>query len=297
MRAYLLRYGTKIYWRLRLARGRVPVATPVAITRNVPYLGRLRRAHMLDVYRPQHATGALPIIVVVHGGGFVMGDKSERRDLCRELAAQGFVVFAINYRLAPEHRFPKAAIDTMRALEWVKAHSTFYGGDPARISLLGDSSGAHIAAIAVCALRSPQLRQAWGVTFPTTVTPHKMILYYGFYNLRDTTMQRRKYFKTYIKAYTGTTTFDHYPLLNAFSPVEFAGADLPPTLLIASEADPLCRQTLEYANTLAAAGVPTNLLLFNKAEYPEALHGFMADANTPAARQAMAAVSQFLRQE
>lgn len=295
MRAYLLRYGTKVYWRLRLARNRVVVDAPVSVRKNIPYHGRLRKSHKLDIYQPAGKTN-LPVVVFMHGGGWVMGDKFERRDFARELAAQGFMVVLPNHRLSPEFRFPAGAVDGLRAMEWVKNNIANYGGDPENIILGGDSSGAHIAAVMACAAASKKLQNAWGVDFPVTARAKKTVLYYGVYNLRaDADVLKRKYFKTYIRAYLGTKTLDGYKYADYFSPVEYAGADFPQTLLIASEADPLCNQSLEMAEVLARHKVHTELLLLEKSDYPHAIHGFLADAATPHTRRAFAAVIDFLK--
>ena len=295
MRAQLLRYGTKLYWRARLAKNRVAVNTPITVTRSIAYTSRPHKSHKLDIYRPAQLTGALPVIIFIHGGGFIMGDKHERRDICRELAAKRFAVFVINYRLSPKHAFPAAAVDTLRALAWVKNHASTYGGDPDNISLVGDSSGAHIAAIATCAVDSPALQKAWQLDFTPSVRPNKLVLYYGLYNLRSVLRVKRKYFKTYIGAYTGTQKFDNYSLMDYFSPVDHISPAFPRTLLIASETDPLCDQTIEMTERLKQNGTSTQSLILHKNDYPVAPHGFLVDANTPAARKAFMIMCNFLQ--
>lgn len=296
MRAYLLRYGTKVYWRLRLAKNRVKVDVPLRVKRNISYYGRLRKSHKLDIYRPRTITAPLPVIVFVHGGGWVMGNKFERRDIARELAAQGYVVAVINYRLSPEHRFPAGVIDGLRAMEWVKNNIAAYEGDATKTTLIGDSSGAHIAACMAAAATSKKLCAGLGVSFDVTAAAKKLVLYYGVYNLRTSQNVRRKYFKTYAKAYLGTFDFDNYKYLDAVSPIEHLSATYPETLLIASEADPLGGQSTEMAQAIADNGGKARLLMLEKSDYPEATHGFIADAATPHARIAFATVCQFLHQ-
>lgn len=295
MRAYILRYGTKIYWRLRLAKNRIKTDVPLSVTRNISYYKRLRKSYKLDIYKPKNATSPLPVIVFVHGGGWIMGSKFERRDIARELAAQGFVVVIFNYRLSPEHRFPAGVIDGLRAMEWTKNHIAAYGGDAQNITLAGDSSGAHIAAVMAAAAVHKKLRHGLGVNFDVTVRAQKLVLYYGVYNIRTGQQVRRKYFRTYAKAYLGTTDYAHYKLLDFVSPVEHVKG-YPPTLLIASEADPLGPQSLEMAQMIAQSGNRARLLWLEKSDYPDAKHGFIADAATPHARKAFAAVCEFLRE-
>ena len=107
----------------------------------------------LDVYRPKDAPAsatslcapqAMPVIVSVHGGGWVYGDKERYQWYCMDLASRGFVVVNFTYRLAPEFKFPKSMADTCAVFNWTIAHIAEYGGDPAHIFAVGDSAGAHM---------------------------------------------------------------------------------------------------------------------------------------------------------
>ena len=101
---------------------------------------------VLDVYTPKGAFDAA-VIVFVHGGYWHGGDKSEYRFLAESLVAHGYVVVAINYRLAPGTVFPGFVQDAARAVRWVGGHIQRFGGNPERIALLGHSSGAHTVSL------------------------------------------------------------------------------------------------------------------------------------------------------
>ncbi|MGI0134293.1 MAG: alpha/beta hydrolase, partial [Candidatus Micrarchaeaceae archaeon] len=117
------------------------------VKRNITY-GRDRH-QVLDMYVPQQPTERpAPVVIVIHGGGWLGGDKTEQAYFCTKLAKNGYVVCAINYRLAPRHQFPAALADCELAAAWVSAHITSYGGDPSRTFLAGSSAGAHLAALA-----------------------------------------------------------------------------------------------------------------------------------------------------
>ena len=105
----------------------------------------------LDVYRPQSGgTTPLPVLVFVHGGAFVGGDKAQSANVGYAFARRGVVVIVTNYRLAPAHPFPAGAEDVAAAVAWTRANAAQYGGDPARIVLMGHSAGAsHTAAFAL----------------------------------------------------------------------------------------------------------------------------------------------------
>jgi arylformamidase len=128
-----------------MAKGSDPA---VEVTRDLAY-GEHER-HRLDVFRTAAAQGA-PVLVYVHGGGFVMGDKRSAEtpfydNIGTFAALQGFVGVTITYRLAPAHQFPAGPEDLAAVVRWLKANVAQYGGDPDRIVLSGQSAGAaHVA--------------------------------------------------------------------------------------------------------------------------------------------------------
>ena len=129
----------------RTARGSDP---SVEVTRDLAY-GEHER-HRLDVFRKPGTEGA-PVLVFVHGGGFVMGDKRSAEtpfydNIGTAAALHGFIGVTITYRLAPGHKFPSGAEDLAAVVRWLKANIASYGGDPERIVLSGQSAGAaHVA--------------------------------------------------------------------------------------------------------------------------------------------------------
>jgi acetyl esterase len=118
----------------------------VVVTSNVAYGGDDR--HRLDIYRPADAGAALlPVMLFLHGGGFVRGDKSEKENIGYHFARSGYVVMVANYRLAPAAVWPAGAEDAIAAHAWVHTNAASHGGDPQRVFLVGESAGAaHVAA-------------------------------------------------------------------------------------------------------------------------------------------------------
>jgi len=123
-------------------------AVPVTAT-DVAYGPDAR--HRLDIYAPEGGSDSRPIVVFVHGGGFVQGDKGgggqwANAAVGRMAAQAGFVGAVINYRLAPDHQWPAGAEDVAMAVDWLIGNAAAHGGDPARIVLIGTSAGSvHIA--------------------------------------------------------------------------------------------------------------------------------------------------------
>lgn len=130
------------------------LATPDDVERfdNMAYGPEADYWQTLDVYRPRAAAGqVLPVIVSVHGGGWVYGDKERYQWYCMSLAQRGFAVVNFTYRLAPEWQFPASMEDTCSVFGWVLDHADEYGFDANNIFAVGDSAGAHMLAI-FCAL-------------------------------------------------------------------------------------------------------------------------------------------------
>jgi acetyl esterase/lipase len=141
----------------RVSRG-IPVGSrAIRATRNLDYWGDGQRRHRLDVYRSRLAPpGRAPVMVYVHGGGWVIGDKREQgKPMMFELVARGWVCVAINYRLSPKATWPDHIVDVKRALAWVKEHVGEYGGDPEFVAISGGSAGGHLCALAALTAGDP----------------------------------------------------------------------------------------------------------------------------------------------
>lgn len=127
------------------------------LSRNVPY-GPLPR-HRLDVWRLSTTPKNAPVIYYVHGGAWTFGDKREQgRPMLHEFVRRGWVVVAINYRLAPRNMWPAQIEDATRALGWIKKNIATYGGDPDRVVVAGGSAGGHLASLLALSTDDPQWR-------------------------------------------------------------------------------------------------------------------------------------------
>lgn len=127
----------------------------------------------LDVYRPKGQQGALPVIVSVHGGGWVYGDKEIYRHYCMSLAEKGFAVVNFTYRLAPEFKFPTPVCDTIKVFQWIKANKETYGMDISNVFAVGDSAGANILCNFIGILTNntyrDKMNSIYGVQYPDDI--------------------------------------------------------------------------------------------------------------------------------
>lgn len=239
------------------------------------------------VYRPD-SSEPLPMLVFAHGGGFVFCDLDSHDGLCRAMAnGLGAVVVSVDYRLAPEARWPAAADDVYAATAWAARNAEQWGADPGRLVIAGDSAGGNLAAVVAMLARDRG--------------GPKIALQVLIYPVVD---QRRKSSTASEHAKNGVLTGSHMQWFTEqylgregdrsnvlASPIlgEFAG--LPPAHVVTGALDPLCEEGEDFAGRLRGAGVPATVR-----RYDEGFHGFfnLAD-HLPLAREANEDVCVVLR--
>ena len=196
--------------------------------------------------------GPFPIVILIHGGGWGSGDKAQDfGTLQRPLAESGFVWFSINYRLAPQHRWPACLEDVQAAIRWVRQHAAGYKGDPKRIALVGYSAGGQLAMLA--AIRADEGTKVQAVV---GLAPAVEMV-------SDT--KRRGQVGVAMRNLLGLPeTLDEEALakIATLSPAEEVKPGLPPVLLVQGTADQSVRhvETLAFAERLKQAKVPCELL-------------------------------------
>jgi acetyl esterase/lipase len=148
-----------------------------------PLPGDRGRRNLLDVIRPRGEGEGRPVLLQVHGGGWVYGDKEQQgQPLMHHLAERGWVCFAQNYRLAPRAPFPAQIVDVKRALAWVRANAERFGGDPDFVCITGGSAGGHLAALAGLTAGDPSLQPGFEEV-DTSVAA--CVPFYGVYDFLD----------------------------------------------------------------------------------------------------------------
>ncbi len=139
--------------------------------------------NVLDVYRPKDAEGKLPVIISIHGGGWVYGDKNVYQFYCSSLAQRGFAVVNFSYRLAPENKFPSSLEDTNAVCAWVMENAEEYGFDTGHIFAVGDSAGAHNLSLYACILTNPEYAKQYPFQAPEGFELKACALNCGVYNI------------------------------------------------------------------------------------------------------------------
>jgi acetyl esterase len=240
--------------------------------------------------RLYHPTDAdrLPVVVFLHGGGWVVGSIDTHDRMCRELTLlSGCAVLSVGYRLAPEHPFPAAVDDAVAALAWVRANATTFNLDQGRLAVAGDSAGGNLAVAA--ALRSRQSGvplQLQLLFYPVTTTDLDL----GIDPEYDGLVLSRQELAWHQDQYLPDRSTRRHA---ESSPLDCADlAALPPAVIILAECDPIAPQSLRFAEALRAAGVPTTVHI-----HEGSIHGFAQFPDTlTSARTALAQASNATRE-
>jgi len=168
----------------------MPDASPsrfhLKLERDVAYGPLDGPAHRLDVYVPTRAPRPLPVVMYVHGGGFSMLSKETHRVMALAIARAGYLLFNINYRQGPRHRYPAPLEDACRALLWVYENCARYGGDPARIALAGESAGGNLVTALAVASSWRRPEPFARAVFDAQIALRAVVATYGFLDLGHT---------------------------------------------------------------------------------------------------------------
>jgi acetyl esterase/lipase len=218
------------------------------------------------IYRAPDGGAPRPGVVYVHGGGFIAGDLDTEELRCVRFAREaGVVVVSVEYRLAPEHRYPAALDDCYAVLTWTAASAAALGVDPARIGLAGASSGGNLAAATALLARD---RGEPAVAFQLLVYPTlDDRLQTGSRQFVGTPMVDGRDCERCWDYYLGTERSEVSPYAAPARAADLRG--LPPTYLMTAELDPLRDEGIEFATRLLAAGVSVDLH-----QFAGAFHGF-----------------------
>lgn len=240
------------------------------------------------IYRPRD-TSPLPALVYFHGGGWVIGSLDSHDGVCRALAKEAdCVVVSVDYRLAPEHRFPAAPEDAYAATCWVSAHASEVGADPVRIAVGGDSAGGNLAAVVALMARD---RGAPALVF-------QLLIYPAVDSRFDTSSHEENAEGYFLTRGAMKWFWDHYAPGDTDRRSPYAAplraehlGGLPPALVLTAEFDPLRDEGEAYARRLSEAGVAAEAI-----RYDGMFHGFFGlTAVIDRSREAISTTGRALR--
>ncbi len=240
----------------------------IELISDIPYIDDGNYYHKLDVMYPDSISenDKLPVIIDIHGGGWMYGDKGLNENYCRALADRGYVVFDINYRLVPDVNVNEQIKDIMSALKWIGENIGNYPCDSNNIMLTGDSAGGMLASYASVLLQSEELRNIFE-TESADIKLTALVLTSPVSYMKD-----GGWFSVYTKPlwgkdYKNSKTYNYMD----FDKILPFAKEMPPTYLITSSGDTLAKkQTLKLYELLKENGVSCELANYGK-EYGKSL--------------------------
>ena len=272
-----------------------PSRHDVRVVRDLPYRDSRNPAHLLDVYVPTRGEGPFPIVLHIHGGGFQILSKDTHFAMALAFARKGYVVFNINYRLAPQHQFPAALEDISHAFEWVVEHAARYHADTSRLFIAGESAGANLTtALTLMTVQQrpePFAKRVFEKNIvPIGVLPACGILQVSNPERYEQKLQKARWLYDRIvatgKGYVGYDVDASLPEYALASPLAMLESDakfaraLPPFFAGVGTRDPLVDDTRRLGAALEKRGVPCEVQI-----YPGEIHAFHAFVWRPQAQQ------------
>jgi len=260
---------------------------------DVPYDHVNRRKQSLDVFVPKGAP-PYPILIYIHGSGFHAMDKKSFRRICRWFADKGYLMFNVNYRLAPECGFPEQVTDVARAVRWGYDHASEYGGDNSRIFLGGDSAGAYFSSMYAAALNEPGLLDS--LSMQEGIRPQSikgLLLFYGGYDFDTVVKTRFPFIGTMVRGYLGEEDDGYRHRVELASPTRHVGRDYPPAYITVGSWDPLYSESVLFDRVLIESGVPHRTHIFPK-RYLDGFHGFLCVPFSKCSQIALEEAAEFM---
>jgi len=249
---------------------------------------------LLDIYVPEDADDSMPVILWIHGGGYVGGSKDSRKDYAMTLAYEGYVVANMDYALAPQQLYPGPIFQANAALDYLQQHAADFGGDMSRIFIGGDSAGAQIASQLSAVSSNSNLASRMGIQ-PAVDSDNLRgaLLFCGLYDMttvRATGFPNIDYF---LNTYTGAAAFENFANIQELSTVRHITADFPDTFISVGDGDPLAPQSVELASKIQSQGAQVETMFFEGTD-KNLQHEFQYALDTLDGQETLARTLNFL---
>lgn len=254
-----------------------PFPKDVWLTENVDYFGDGKAIHRMDIFYPcdytEEPTERLPVLINIHGGGFLLGKKEVNRLFCADMSKWGFVVFCLEYPLAPEADISEIFRDLTVGINRVAEIAGDYGADPSQFYLCGDSAGAYLCTYLAAMQNEPEIARAFCVQ-PIRPRIHALGLQSGMFYTRK--KDKIGIFLPNIIYGKGWRKKAFYPYIDPENPKLIRS--LPPCFLLTSKNDFLCNYSIQFAAALKKNGIKHRLLCVSaEKELPHAFATLMPE--------------------
>ena len=261
---------------LILSAGSIYAFQSPRVDRDIVYCDCQGTTLEMDLYYPYPVGDAMPVVLYIHGGGWYSGDKSSGVGQVEitELVRRGYLVAAVNYRLAPRYQFPAQIEDVKCAVRYLRANADSFGLDPDRIGVFGDSAGGHLAALLGVTDKSSGFDSSGGCLEGSS----RVQAVVDLFGPADLTLAFQQQWSLIIE-HVFNTSDPESPMVRQASPVTYVSSDDAPFLIIHGDRDDqvFLNQSQELYAGLTSAGVPAELVVVQNAG-----HNFIpADETSP----------------
>ncbi len=260
------------------------------------------RDAFLDVYYPTAIVKSdtlLPVVVWIHGGGWVSGTKEEGSNYYKILASKGVVVVSIDYSIAPEKKYPLPLKQVNAALNFLNQHADRFHIDPNNFFIAGDSGGAHIAAQVANIITNKSYSDLIDVKPGIERSSLAgLLLYCGPYDiaLADFNGQFGGFLKTVLWAYSGKKDFMNDPVFKAASIIDYINSGFPPSFISVGNDDPLQIHSKKLAGKLDSLSVKIDTLFFKPDHLPKLPHEYQFNLDLVEGKQALEQSVRFINE-
>lgn len=251
-----------------IIQGRLPKGT--VIQGNIPYNNDTLKKHLLDIYLPANAKGKIPLVVFIHGGGWIGNDKyadmGYMTNTINAMLESGFAIASIDYRFAQNAVFPAILQDCNKAVSFLYDNADKYGLDKSRIALMGFSAGGHLASL----MGTSQNNKITDLYFPASYRPFKYKAVVDFYGPTDLTLlPGNEDEKSPEGILIGAKPLERPDLAKAASPISYIDKNDPPFLIFHGEKDNIVsnKQSKLFSAWLKYHGVKNELTIVKDAPH------------------------------
>lgn len=232
------------------------IVSNLVIEKDIAYESSILEGNKLDVYYPKNLNKKAPILMWIHGGGYIANSKETVKNYMMTLANKGFVVFNIDYALAPKYKYPSQIVQCNEALKYVFENAENFNGDRENIFIGGDSAGAQMASQLAAIISNEELSKKMNLKLSiTNKFLRGVILFCGLYNMDSLRATKFPGIKTYMEALTGESNFENYERIDELATIKYITPNYPSTFITVGDIDPFVDQGKELASSLRALGV------------------------------------------
>ncbi|WP_414051977.1 alpha/beta hydrolase [Macrococcus animalis] len=256
----------------------------IRVLRNIKYSRRVTN-NSLNIYLPALIRDSYPVIINVHGGGYVYSNKETYEAYCMTLAEQGFAVISYDYDLAPKLKYPTPLVQLNECLHWLEQNYSAYDLNLQNLFMIGDSAGAQIMSQYVTMLSNPKYNKFFDISLPT-ISVLGIAINCGFFNAIDIAIAEKKSFSRFMvrglmEDYVGK---DFHVKQNEINFESYIDKKFPATFVASSVNDMLVGKAPNILLYLRRNGVKTIYREYGKGDFL-AQHNFQMDIRRPSAKQ------------